>query len=167
MGTRRDGPSRLQGEGMWSGLLLHHRQHIVVDAANGLETEMIREHLNHMRREERRQGGTPANVLESEREQSQQHGDPPCDELEVAVPRNADGAFAAAGTVNAILDAAESLVGFPYTGSPVRGLPFTAEEYRFTNTRNYRIFMRWGVKVGLESIAIPAPINPVNPVNPV
>ena len=38
---------------------------------------------------------------------------PPCDELKVAVPRNADGAFAAAGTVNAILDAAESLVGFP------------------------------------------------------
>ena len=67
---------------------------------------------------------------------------PPCDELEVAVPRNADGAFAAAGTVNAILDAAESLVGFPYTGSPVRGLPFTAEEYRFTNTRNYLIFYR-------------------------
>ena len=89
------------------------------------------------------------------------------DEIFDYIATELENPSSAAGTVNAILDAAESLVGFPYTGSPVRGLPFTAEEYRFTNTRNYRIFMCWGVKVGLESIAIPAPINPVNPVNPV
>ena len=89
------------------------------------------------------------------------------DEIFDYIATELENPSSAAGTVIAILDAAESLVGFPYTGSPVRGLPFTAEEYRFTNTRNYRIFMRWGVKVGLESIAIPAPINPANPVNPV
>lgn len=48
----------------------------------------------------------------------------------------------AVGTVNAILDKAESLEDFPFTGSPVKGLPFTTEEYRFTNARNYLIFYR-------------------------
>ena len=63
------------------------------------------------------------------------------DEIFDYIATELENPSSAAGTVNAILDAAESLVGFPYTGSPVRGLPFTAEEYRFTNTRNYWIFM--------------------------
>ena len=49
---------------------------------------------------------------------------------------------AAAETVNAVLDAAESLEGFPYIGSPVKGLPFSADEYRFLGARNYLIFYR-------------------------
>ena len=48
----------------------------------------------------------------------------------------------AAETVNAILDAAESLEGFPHIGSPVKGLPFSADEYRFLGARNYLIFYR-------------------------
>jgi plasmid stabilization system protein ParE len=64
------------------------------------------------------------------------------DEIFDYIATELENPSSAAGTVNAILDAAESLVGSPYTGSPVRGLPFTAEEYRFTNTRNYLIFYR-------------------------
>ena len=64
------------------------------------------------------------------------------DEIFDYIATELENPSSAAGTVNAILDAAESLVGFPYTGSPVRGLPFTAEEYRFTNMRNYLIFYR-------------------------
>ena len=48
----------------------------------------------------------------------------------------------AAETINAILDAAESLEGFPFTGSPVKGLPFSIDEYRFLVVRNYLIFYR-------------------------
>ena len=48
----------------------------------------------------------------------------------------------AAETVNAILDAAESLEGFPYVGSIVEGLPFMADEYRFLPVRNYIVFYR-------------------------
>ena len=64
------------------------------------------------------------------------------DEIFDYIATELENPSSAAGTVNAILDAAESLVGFPYTGSPVRGLPFTAEEYRFSSTRNYLIFYR-------------------------
>lgn len=64
------------------------------------------------------------------------------DEIFDYIATELENPSSAAGTVNAILDAAESLVDFPYTGSPVRGLPFAAEEYRFTNTRNYLIFYR-------------------------
>lgn len=64
------------------------------------------------------------------------------DEIFDYIATELENPSSAAGTVNAILDAAESLVGFPYTGSPVRGLPFTAEEYRFTSTRNYLMFYR-------------------------
>ena len=49
---------------------------------------------------------------------------------------------AAAETINAILDAAESLEGFPFVGSPVKGLPFSADEYRFLGVQNYLIFYR-------------------------
>ena len=45
-------------------------------------------------------------------------------------------------TVNAILDATESLEGFPFIGSPVKGLPFCTDEYRFLSARNYLIFYR-------------------------
>ena len=45
-------------------------------------------------------------------------------------------------TVSAILDAAESLEGFPLIGSPVKGLPFATDEYRFLGARNYLIFYR-------------------------
>ena len=48
----------------------------------------------------------------------------------------------AADTVNAILDAAEALEDFPFIGSPVKGLPFTADEYRFLGVRNYLVFYR-------------------------
>ena len=48
----------------------------------------------------------------------------------------------AAETVNAILDAAESLEDFPFVGSPVKGLPFSSDEYRFLSARNYLIFYR-------------------------
>lgn len=48
----------------------------------------------------------------------------------------------ASETVNAILDAAESLEGFPFIGSPVKGLPFSTDEYRFLGARNYLIFYR-------------------------
>ena len=49
---------------------------------------------------------------------------------------------AASETVNAILDGAESLEGFPLMGAPVEGLPFMADEYRFLSVRNYVIFYR-------------------------
>jgi addiction module RelE/StbE family toxin len=45
-------------------------------------------------------------------------------------------------TVNAILDAAESLEGFPFIGSHVKGLPFAIDEYRFLGVRNYLLFYR-------------------------
>lgn len=48
----------------------------------------------------------------------------------------------AADTVNAILNAAESLEDFPFIGSPVKGLPFTSDEYRFIGVRNYLVFYR-------------------------
>ena len=44
--------------------------------------------------------------------------------------------------VNAILDGAESFEGFPFMGSPVEGLPFMADEYRFLPVRNYVVFYR-------------------------
>lgn len=49
---------------------------------------------------------------------------------------------AAAETVNAILDGAESLEGFPLMGAPVEGLPFMADEYRFLPVRNDVAFYR-------------------------
>ena len=45
-------------------------------------------------------------------------------------------------TVNVILDAAESLECFPFIGSPVKGLPFVTDQYRFLGARNYLIFYR-------------------------
>ena len=48
----------------------------------------------------------------------------------------------AAGTINAILDAAESLEEFPLVGSIVEGLPFMTDEYRFLPVRNYIVFYR-------------------------
>ena len=48
---------------------------------------------------------------------------------------------AAHETVNAILDGAESLEGFPFVGSLVEGIPFL-KEYRFLPVRNYLIFYR-------------------------
>ena len=48
----------------------------------------------------------------------------------------------AAETINVILDAAESLEGFPFIGSAVKGLPFAVDEYRFLGARNYLIFYR-------------------------
>ena len=48
----------------------------------------------------------------------------------------------AAETINAILDAAESLGEFPFVGSHVKGLPFLVDEYRFLCARNYLIFYR-------------------------
>ena len=49
---------------------------------------------------------------------------------------------AAADTINAILDGAESLEEFPLTGGLVDGLPILADEYRFLPVRNYIIFYR-------------------------
>lgn len=49
---------------------------------------------------------------------------------------------AAADTVNAILDGAESLEDFPLVGSIVEGLPFMTDEYRFLPVRNYIVFYR-------------------------
>ena len=49
---------------------------------------------------------------------------------------------AAHETVNAILDGAESLEGFPFVGSLVEGIPFLKEGYRFLPVRNYLIFYR-------------------------
>ena len=49
---------------------------------------------------------------------------------------------AAHETVNAILDRAESLEGFPFVGSLVEGVPFLDEEYRFLPVHNYLIFYR-------------------------
>lgn len=49
---------------------------------------------------------------------------------------------AAHETVNAILDGAESLEGFPLVGSLVEGIPFLKEGYRFLPVRNYLIFYR-------------------------
>ena len=48
----------------------------------------------------------------------------------------------AAEIVNSILDAAESLAGFPFVGSIVEGLPFSTDEYRFLPVRNYIVFYR-------------------------
>ena len=48
----------------------------------------------------------------------------------------------ALGTVNSILEAAESLEDFPFTGSRVKGLPFAMDEYRFIVVRNYLVFYR-------------------------
>lgn len=49
---------------------------------------------------------------------------------------------ATADTVNDILDAAESLEGFPFIGNIVKGLPFAADEYRCIGARNYLVFYR-------------------------
>ena len=49
---------------------------------------------------------------------------------------------AAKDTVVAILDRAEDLESFPFTGSIVEGLPFTSDEYRFLGIKNYLIFYR-------------------------
>lgn len=64
------------------------------------------------------------------------------DEIFDYIATELENPSSAAGTVNAILDAAESLEDFPFTGSPVKGLPFTSDEYRFTSARNYLIFYR-------------------------
>ena len=49
---------------------------------------------------------------------------------------------AAADTINAILDVAESLESFPFVGSIVKGLPFATDEYRCVGARNYLVFYR-------------------------
>ena len=49
---------------------------------------------------------------------------------------------AAADTVNAMLDGAESLEDFPLVGGLVDNLPFMADEYRFLPVSNYIIFCR-------------------------
>lgn len=49
---------------------------------------------------------------------------------------------AAAETVNAILDEAETLEDFPLIGRVVDGLPSRADEYRFLPVRNYLVFYR-------------------------
>lgn len=49
---------------------------------------------------------------------------------------------AASGTVDAILNAADSLEDFPYVGSLVEGLPPIYGEYRFITVRNYIVFYR-------------------------
>ena len=64
------------------------------------------------------------------------------DEIFDYIATELENPTSAAGTVNALLDAAESLEDFPFAGSPVRGLPFTTEGYRFICARNYLIFYR-------------------------
>ena len=58
------------------------------------------------------------------------------------ISRELENPASAAETVNAILDRAESLVDFPFIGSPLDGLPFMADEYRFIGVRNYLVFYR-------------------------
>lgn len=60
---------------------------------------------------------------------------------------------AAHETVNAILDGAESLEGFPFVGSLVEGMPFLSEGYRFLPVRNYLIFYRvMGTQIFVDRI---------------
>ena len=49
---------------------------------------------------------------------------------------------AARNTVSAILDETENLEDFPLIGTPVDGLPFMVDEYRFLAVRNYLVFYR-------------------------
>ena len=64
------------------------------------------------------------------------------DEIFDYIAYELENPFAATETVNAILDAAESLEGFPFVGSPAKGLPFSVDEYRFLGAQNYLIFYR-------------------------
>ena len=64
------------------------------------------------------------------------------DEIFDYIARELENPASAAATVNAILDAAESLESFPFVGSIVRGLPFAMDEYRFVGARNYLVFYR-------------------------
>lgn len=64
------------------------------------------------------------------------------DEIFEYIASELENPSSAAETVNAILDAAESLEDFPFIGSPVKGLPFTSDEYRFLGVRNYLVFYR-------------------------
>ena len=63
------------------------------------------------------------------------------DEIFDYISRELENPVAAHETVNAILDGAESLEGFPFVGSLVEGIPFL-KEYRFLPVRNYLIFYR-------------------------
>jgi len=63
-------------------------------------------------------------------------------------------------TVNAILNAAESLEGFPFIGSPVKGLPFATDEYRFLGALNYLILPRDGISHLRRSHSIQPPRLP-------
>ena len=51
------------------------------------------------------------------------------DEIFDYITYELENPFSATETVNAILDAAESIEGFPFVGSPVKGLPFYTDEY--------------------------------------
>ena len=63
------------------------------------------------------------------------------DEIFDYISRELENPVAAHETVNAILDGADSLEGFPFVGSLVEGIPFL-KEYRFLPVRNYLIFYR-------------------------
>ena len=64
------------------------------------------------------------------------------DEIFDYVAYELENPSSATETINAILDAAESLEDFPFIGSPVQDLPFFVDEYRFIGARNYLIFYR-------------------------
>ena len=64
------------------------------------------------------------------------------DEIFEYISSELENPAAAHETVNAILDGAESLEGFPFVGSLVEGIPFLKEGYRFLPVRNYLIFYR-------------------------
>lgn len=64
------------------------------------------------------------------------------DEIFDYVAYELENPSSATETINAILDAAESLEDFPFIGSPVKDLPFFVDEYRFIGARNYLIFYR-------------------------
>jgi plasmid stabilization system protein ParE len=72
------------------------------------------------------------------------------DEIRDYISRNLCNPSAAAETVNAILDGAESLEDFPFVGTVVHGLPSIADEYRFLPVRNYLVFYR----VTLEGVFV-------------